>query len=171
MDKESEENHKKECLKFQLDLLKGEIQSIDEIIARMDNITQTTKNWSIVTWVASIGFMLGNEDAKPFLAATAILPITFWIIDATWRRIQQRSIYRSQQIYEFVNDGRLLTAFEKLKIENFTVLDPTGLSHKKEEKYRSYVTLRSTLFYREVWLIYWTLALVSLILGAYVNLF
>ena len=171
MDRESEEIHKKKCLEFQLELLKDEIRTINEIIGRMDAITQATKNWSIVTWIGSIGFMLGNTEAKPFIAATAVLPLTFWIIDATWRRLQKRSVYRAKKITEFVNDGRLLASFEKLEIQNFTVLDPIGYSHKQEGEYRAYVTMRNTLLYREVWLIYWALAFISLILGAYVNFF
>ena len=171
MDNVFEEKDNKKCLEFQLELLKGEIQTINEIVGRIDTITQATKNWSIVTWVGSIGFLLGNEDTKPFIAATAILPLTFWIIDATWRRLQERSIYRARKISEFVNGNGLLTSFKKQKIETFTVLDPIGYSHKCEDEYRTSVAMKRTLFFREVWLIYCTLAFVSLILGAFVNFF
>lgn len=171
MDKESEEVYKKKCLDFQLELLKDEIQTINGVIGRMDTITQATKNWSIVTWLGSIGFMLGNAEAKPLIAATAILPLIFWIIDATWRRLQKRSVYRAKKITEFINDGRLLASFEKTEIQNFTVLDPIGHSHKQEAEYQSYVTMKNTLFFREVWVIYWSLAFISLILGIYVNFF
>ncbi len=36
-----------ECLKFQLDTLKLEMQHIENTIARIDGMTQATKNWAI----------------------------------------------------------------------------------------------------------------------------
>ncbi len=131
----------------------------------MDQITQTTKNWAIVTWTASVGVILGKPELRPFVAATAILPLVFWVIDATWRRLQRRSVYRSRKISEFINDGRLLTAFEDGHFGDFSVLDPTGATHREEEEYRRHTSLRRTLFFREVWVIYWSLAFISLILG------
>ena len=166
MDNQIIMDYKKGCFEFQLELLKGEIDTINTIIGRMDTITQATKNWAIVTWTGSVGFSLGNSEARPYLAATAILPLIFWIIDATWRRLQKRSVYRAKKISEFINEGGLLEAYKNQKIDKFMVLDPIGYSHKYESEYRSYVTMRNTLFYREVWLIYWALAFISIGLSA-----
>lgn len=161
---------KEKCFQFQLELLKDEIRSIDQIIGRMDTITQTTKNWAIVTWTASIGVFLGKPELRPFLAVTAVLPLAFWFIDATWRRLQMRSVYRARKISDFVNDGRLLRSYETYLLEGFSILDPIGVTHRHEEEYRAYVSLSRTLFFREVWVIYWVLFGISILLGILVNL-
>ena len=40
---------KPDALEYQLSILKHELETIAEIIGRIDRITQTMKNWSIVT--------------------------------------------------------------------------------------------------------------------------
>ncbi len=154
-----------ECLAYQLDILKEEIRSINDIVARMDTITQATKNWAIVTWTASIAFIISNSELKAFVAGTAILPLVFWIVDATWRYLQRRSIFRSQQISKFLNDGRLALSYNKKQLVGFQVYDPTGVSHRGEEEYCRFVSLRQALFYREVYAIYLTQAIISVIFG------
>lgn len=54
MIREDKKSIKTLCFDFQLEILKKEIDSIKAIIARMDTITQTTKNWAIVTWMAIV---------------------------------------------------------------------------------------------------------------------
>jgi hypothetical protein len=161
-------NANQECLKYQLEVLKEEIRTINDIVARMDTITQATKNWGIVTWTASIGFILSKPDLRAFVGGTAILPLIFWVIDATWRHLQRRSTYRGAQISAFLNDGRLTRSFANQKLCDFTVFDPTGVTHKSEASYHRHASLRKTLFYREVYAIYFSLATVSLLLSVIV---
>ena len=156
---------KEECLKYQLDVLKEEICTINGIVARMDTITQATKNWAIITWTASISFFLSQSEIRVFVAGTAILPLVFWLIDATWRRLQRRSTYRSMKISNFLNDGRLASSYREQQLVDFKVFDPTGTSHKDEPEYQRHASLRKTLFYREVYAIYLALSLISIILG------
>ena len=152
-------------LQLQLDILKQELDTISQIIGRIDGITQTTKNWAIVTWTGSLGFMLAREDLRQYIIITAILPLLFWFVDAWWRRLQGRSVYRTQQIRDFLNGERLVDSFSQLRVVNFTVFDPTGISHKNDPKYKKTVTLRRTLFYKEVGVFYLTLAIISIGLG------
>ena len=152
------------CFEYQLEILGKEIEYLDRIIGRMDTITQATKNWAIVTWTASVGFALGSEQLRPFGGATAVLPLIFWLIDGTWRRLQKRSVYRTRKISEFLNEGGLAASLKQGKLVNFHVFDLVGSGHAGDEEFKDYVSLKKTLFFREVFLIYWALAAISLAL-------
>jgi hypothetical protein len=156
---------KKECLTYQLEILKEEIRTINGIVARMDTITQATKNWAIVTWTASIGFILSQPKLSIFVAGTAVLPLVFWVLDATWRRLQRRSTFRSQQVSAFLNDGRLARSYAARQLVDFKVFDPTGTSHKADVAYRRHISLRQTLLYPEVYVVYLMQILISILLG------
>ena len=77
-----------------MEWLKIEVEIIQSIIARHDEITQTTKNWAMITWAGSIGLLISQADLRIFLIFTSIPPLLFWFIDTSWRRLQKRSIYR-----------------------------------------------------------------------------
>jgi len=152
-------------LQFQLDILKHELDTVAEIIGRIDHITQTTKNWAIVTWTGSVGLALTQTDLRQYVIITAVLPLLFWFIDAWWRRLQRRSVYRSQQITAFLNDERLVQSFAEKRVVGFDVFDPVGVSHKGDDEYKNTVTLRKTLFFPEVAVFHLTLAVISIGLG------
>lgn len=159
-----------ESLKYQLDILKMELESIDRIIARMDEITQTTKNWAVVTWTGSIGIALGSPDLRKYIILTAILPLLFWYMDAQWRRLQSRSIFRVKKIHEFLNDVRLVKSFEQKKLDNFLVYDLTGQQYRGNPDFEKQTSIVGRLKYREVMVFYWMLSITSLVLGLFLTL-
>jgi hypothetical protein len=154
-------------LAYQLDVLKVEIGIINSILERQDGITQATKNWSVVTWTASVGFALGRDDLRPFLLITALVPMLFWFIDAVWRRLQSRSTFRMFRIRDFINSDDLGRSFELGRLQGFVVLDPVGTQYKGTEPYKRHVSLGRTLRFREVAVFYAVPALVSVFLAIY----
>lgn len=154
-----------EILEQQLRILEKEIDTINEILSKMDTITQTTKNWAIVTWAGSIGLLIGQAELRPYLALTFILPMLFMFIDAYWRYLQRRSIFRSNQIRAFLNDGRLLSSFEKKMVVDFTLYDPVARSMKDSHEYKEYVSLKPVLAYPEILWFYLPLSGISIVLG------
>lgn len=172
MDTESSEKETKptkaetEGLNFQLAILKDELEHIQNTIARMDEITQTTKNWAILVWGGSILLALGDPVLRDYLFFTAFLPLLFWYIDGRWRYLQRRSGFRAQKISQFLNDGRLTASFQKGKLINFTVYDPIGSQYhvNKDPEYANYVSMRKALSYAEVLGFYGALVLVSIFL-------
>ena len=157
-----------ESLRYLLDLLKIEIQSIDQIIARMDGITQTTKNWAIITWAGSIAIALGQADLRNYIVLTAVLPFLFWYVDAYWRRLQARSIFRVRKINEFLNGERLVRSFEQKRLVGFTVFDPTGRQYNNlDEEYKKYTSIWRTLRFPEVSAFYLMMIFISLGLGVF----
>ena len=155
-----------EALTYQLELLKMEIETADGIIGRLDETTQTTKNWAIVTWTGSIALTLSEPTLRAYIALTAVLPLMFWYIDAYWRRLQARSIFRVAKIHEFLNDERLVKSFEQKKLVRFTVYDPTGRQYKGNDEYKKATSIQRTIRYPEISVFYLVLVLISLGVGA-----
>jgi hypothetical protein len=154
-----------ESLRFQLDILKSELQSIDQIVERIDEITQTTKNWAIVTWVGIISIAIGQPDLRRFIIFTAILPLLFWFIEGHWRHLQKRSSFRSIKIKEFLNDERLPKSFEQKRLVDFIVYDPVGRQYRGLPEYKKYISTWKTLNFLEVRNFYLGLSAISIMLG------
>lgn len=94
----------------QFDILKLELSLIDNAIRAHDDITKNIKNWAIVAWTGSIGFAVSNAPLRPFVWATAFVPMAFWIVDGSFRRIQRSFILRVQQIADFINGPQFLSS-------------------------------------------------------------
>lgn len=159
----------KEAFLFQLEILKMEIHTIDGIVGRMDEITQTTKNWAILTWAGGLGASLGSADLRKYAVLTALLPIVFWFTDAQWRRLQRRSTFRGAKIREFLNSPALPESFAKGKLVDFVVHDPIGWQYKGSDEYGKWVSMRKTLQYKEIAWFYGFQVLFSLLVGLYVR--
>jgi hypothetical protein len=157
----------REAFLFQLEILKMEIQTIDGIVGRMDEITQTTKNWAVLVWAGGLAAALGSSDLRKYIMLTAVLPLVFWYTDAQWRRLQRRSTFRGAKIREFLNSPALQESFSSSKLVNFVVHDPIGSQHKGSEGYRNWVSMKKTLQYKEIAAFYGFQVAFSLIIGLY----
>jgi len=156
-----------EAFRFQLEILKMEIQTIDGIVGRMDEITQTTKNWAVLTWAGGLAAALGSADLRKYAVLTAALPLVFWYTDAQWRRLQRRSTFRGAKIREFLNSPVLQESFASGKLVGFIVHDPIGWQYKGSEEYRNWVSMRKTLQYREIAGFYGFQVVFSLLAGLF----
>jgi len=64
---------------FQLDILKTEINQIHKIVARIDEITQQIKYWTIFIWAGSISLIIGssNIELRKFILFIVAIPFLF----------------------------------------------------------------------------------------------
>ena len=147
---------------LQFKILEKEIDHINDIASRMDNITQTTKNWAVVTWAGSIGLCLANKALWQFIYYTGILPLIFMFIDAQWRILQGRSMLRSALIQEFLNDKRLKKSIKAKKFVDFIVYDPAAKTFKNNPRYKKYVSLKKVIKYKEITFFYLPLTVLSI---------
>ncbi|NPV75440.1 MAG: hypothetical protein HPY59_03600 [Anaerolineae bacterium] len=154
-----------ESLKYQLEILKTELESIDKTVARIDEITQTIKNWAIVTWAGVISLAVGQPELRKYIMITALLPLIFWYMDGYWRHLQRRSTFRAIKIREFLNDERLQKSFAQKKLVGFLIYDPIGHQYKDLPEYKKYIAARRTLNFAEVRNFYLGLIIISVILG------
>lgn len=150
-------------LEYQLDILKLEIETINSSIRQMDVMTEKIKNWAIVIWAAATGAAITTPDLNPYIAFTAAIPLAFWFVDAWYRRIQRRFIWRTGQISAFLNDVRLAESFNKQEITGFTLFDPASRGSKGQADYERFISVRRVLGFGSVSLFYIFLIVMSLL--------
>lgn len=146
----------KRLIDIQLEMLTAELNHIDGAIRQHDEITKSIKNWVVVTWTASIGLSLKESDLHSFIWMTAIVPLVFWIVDGSFRRIQRTFIGRVRQISDYVNSPGFRTAAENGSALEFPLL----LMRRKTNDFKD--TLLGTMLFRSVSLLYVGLALCSI---------
>jgi hypothetical protein len=161
------EEAKEKGFQYKLVLLKSEIEIIDRAIARLDNMTQTTKNWAIIIWSAVIVALIGQTGQQPFVLISAAVPVLFWMVDARWRYFLRGFIFRQDKIAEFLNSEDLNVSFAKNEIIGLYVLDPRGLQYRKTDEYKRLVNFWRAMKYPEVSWVYIGMTTVSIVLSFY----
>src|SRR5690242_18540094 len=79
---------------FRLEILKKELDFIDNSIRKIDDIGNSIKNWAILAWTGVIAAILGKPELHGYMAFSAVPPLVFMFVDAYWRKIQRRFTYR-----------------------------------------------------------------------------
>ena len=146
----------KRLIDIQLEMLNTELTHIGGAIRQADDITKSVKNWAVVTWTASIGLALKEKDLHPFVWMTAIVPLVFWIVDGSFRRIQRTFIARVREISDYVNSPTFRIAAEKGGPLEFPLLRMRRRTGDFQD------TLPGTMLFRSVSLLYVGLAVCSL---------
>jgi len=100
----------KRLFDIQLELLNNELKSIDGAIRQHDAVALTVKNWAVVTWTASLGYSLKEPELHQFVGYTAVIPVVFWFVDGSFRRIQRSFIARVEEISSHLNSARFVQA-------------------------------------------------------------
>jgi hypothetical protein len=149
---------------YQLGLITVEMEMIERTIARMDEITQSIKNWAIVTWAGSVAILLRDPELRKFIGLTIVLPIIFWYSDAIWRRLQKRSIYRQEKISRFLNSEDFTESCRQQKLVNFLVMDPVGMQYRKTKEFQDALKLKWIMRYKEISYFYGGLIIISILL-------
>lgn len=122
-------NNKKELFVFQQSLLRHEIEHIHSQISHFDDLSFQIKGWAITVWSALIAFGAKEKVPVVLLASLPAL-LSFWILDALFKRYQRRYMNRKSVIELFLDsegefkERGLSNAFSKLDFGNFPVHDP-----------------------------------------------
>ncbi len=152
---------------YQLDFLKMEYQAINEMIKRIDEITQKNKDWAVLIWAGSISGAISKVELRQYVILTAILPLLFWFLDAWWRRIQRTGAFRIEKISDFLNGPQLVESFKKHTLVDFHVVDPRSRKYKSLPDLKQYSRVSRTMWFKEVAVFYIGLITVSLALGIF----
>ena len=133
---------------YKLELLKDEFAEINSIIDRIDKICQTTKYWTILIFFGVLSAILGSDDeeVKRFIILVPFIPLIFWILEASWRKYQNRAIYRVNKISDFLNSDDFDNSIKGKSFENFKVLDTMGNQYRELKDYKKF-----TSFWRCLW--------------------
>jgi hypothetical protein len=152
-------------LEYQLEILKLEIETVNATIRQMDEITKNIKQWTIALWTAALGGALTTSDLRQYAAATAAIPLLFWLVDTWHRRIQRKFIWRNIQISKFLNDGRLAQSFAEDHIVGFVLFDPKSRLSKGKKDYETFVAWHQVMFFRSLSILYGGMFIISIIVG------
>jgi hypothetical protein len=154
----------------QLDMLKVEIQAIDETIARMDEITKNVKQWAIALWTVSVGGAMKDPALAPYVGATAAVPLLFWLVDTWHRRIQRKFIWRTTQISTFLNDGGLEQSIAAGRfVGEFKLLDPASRTNRTKDYY-AFIDYRGVMAFPSMLILYLGMIVLSFALAVMVGL-
>ena len=141
----------------QLELLNNELRSIDGAIRQHDELTKSVKNWAVVTWTASIGLSIKESELHSFIWLTAVVPLVFWLVDGSYRRIQRSFIARVEQISEYLNSE----SFKVAASSGTSISIPLLAMRARTTRFKD--TLLGTMCFRSVALLYLGLAACSLV--------
>jgi len=130
--------------------LKLEFEHINNVVGRIDETTAKVKNWAIVTWVGSVGLVLDQPQFHPMLWFTGVVPLLFFFVDAWWRRIQRRFIFRIQVISKFPNGSDLKESSQHRELKGFVVLEPRARQMAASPEYRAFTSVFRTMRFRQV---------------------
>jgi hypothetical protein len=84
------------------EIIKKEIDVVDGRIKQMEETRRIIKNWCVITWAASVGIAIREQQSLIFL--TSFLPAIFFGLEALYRRQQNSFETRMQEIAEFLNN-------------------------------------------------------------------
>lgn len=146
----------KRLFDIQLELLSAELKSIDGAIRQHDAIAMSVKNWAVVTWTASLGFSLKEPELRQFIGYTAVIPLVFWFVDGSFRRIQRTFIARVEQVSTYLNS----VEFKEAATSGTAVSIPLLSMRYRTTRFKD--SLIGTMCFRSVSLLYLGLALCSL---------
>jgi hypothetical protein len=145
-------------------MLKKELDFIDSSIRKIDDIGNSIKNWAILSWTGAIATILGKPELYRYVAFAAIPPLLFMLLDAHWRKIQRRFIYRQGIISDFLNSPKLDEAFQTRKL-NFHIFDPFARKYQQQLGFSQHISIRRILAFPTVSLLYIGLAGLSVVIA------
>lgn len=162
---DEQKSQKDDVFAFRLEMLKKELDFIDSSIRKIDDIGNSIKNWAILSWTGAIAIILGKPELYGYVVFSAIPPLLFMMLDAHWRKVQRRFMYRQGMIGDFLNSAELDEAFQNRKL-NFQVFDPFARKSRQSPDFKQYVSIRSILVFPTVSLIYIGLAVLSVVIAS-----
>jgi len=118
------------------DLLKQEIDNLQNGIRNYDTILFTVKGWAITIFSAFVFFAVG-KGRSVFLAFCALAIILFWLLDSIYRSIQRVYIRRYNDIERFLRSPEFAQAVQERSFKGFRIPDIGESFHVAEaRKYR-----------------------------------
>ncbi len=105
---------------YRYDLLKQEIDILQEGIRQYDSALFTIKGWAITIFSAFI-FFAADKRQPSFLILCAISVTLFWLFDSTYRSIQRIYIRRYNEIEQFLKSIEFSQAIKERDFKNFFI--------------------------------------------------
>jgi hypothetical protein len=134
----SESSGNEQAFKFRLEILKQEIDNLQNNIRNYNGNLLIVKGWSI-TLNSAIMVYVVKENKPLILVASIMSTIIFWIFDAYIRRIQQFFISRYNKIEWFLkNPKHIEEAWEKKAFPKLNFPDITGKNSVRDLDFKTF---------------------------------
>jgi len=157
-----------ERFRFQLEILKKEIDLINDGLKRLDENGRQIKYLAIVTWAGTMGIVLSGENQlRQYAILVTIIPVIFWLADTRWSSMLRKFVFRLDEISDFMNSEKFKDSFEKQELIGFTSLDPRGRQYESNKDFKKRVGLWRSLRRLENSSLYLGLLIVSLTVGIF----
>lgn len=152
--------------KYQFEILKMEIETIQNAISRIEDRTHQIKNWTVLIWAGSISLLV-SSSTSPFLNffwLTAIIPMIFWFTEGHFRRRQRIFVFRSKKISEFLNGEGFINSCKKNRLIDFSIYDPRGYQYDDTKELNDFASIKTMWYSKSMRYFYLSLIVVSLLL-------
>jgi hypothetical protein len=142
---------------YQFDLLRQELGLLDLAIRQYDEVTKSIKNWAILTWTASMGLAASSPQFIRLVGLAALVPLLFWVVDGSYRRIQRTFVVRLSDVARFINSEQFIHSAQTQSPIEF----PLMLMRTRDTGWKA--TLLRIMLFRTVGILYLGLSAVSLL--------
>jgi len=154
---------KENIFDLQWELLKQEMAINKSSIEQMHEFGKTIKNWTILLWAASIGGALTQEGFTQYIIFITAIPLLLWFVEASYRKIQSKFLFRWDEIKEFVNSEGLLKSKKEGSFVGFQLLDVLGTDINSPE-YKKMTRLGRIMRFKSMYIFYGSLSLFTVII-------
>lgn len=148
---------------LQWELLKKEMDINTESIAQFHEFGKSIKNWTILLWSASIGGALTNNAFTQYIIFVLAIPLLLWSVEAAYRKIQSKFLYRWSEINEFVNSENLELSKKEGRFVGFNLLDILG-TDTNNNKYIKMTSWKKIMSYKTSMIFYGSLIIFTIII-------
>lgn len=122
---------------YKFELLKQEIDILQNGIRTYDNTLFMIKGWSITIFSAFITFA-ADKDKPVFLIYCGISIMLFWLLDSIYKSIQRIYISRYNEIESFLKSSDFDKAIKEESFDCFQVVNTgSGFKISGKEKYKA----------------------------------
>lgn len=154
---------KEEIFELQWELLKHEMEINKSSVEQMHEFGKSIKNWTILLWAASIGGALTQKGFSQYIIFISAIPVLLWFVEASYRKIQSKFLFRWDEMKDFVNSNKLSESKRMGYFVDFTLLDVLG-TDTKATKYKKMTRLGRIMRYKSMYIFYGSLSLYTMII-------
>ena len=152
---------KEDIFDLHWEMLKKEMEISKSSIEQMHEFGKSIKNWTILLWGAAISGALTNKAFAQYIIFILAIPLLLWLVEAAYRKIQSKFLYRWEEIKEFLNSEDLTESKKAGRFVNFQLLDLLG-TDTKSLKYRKMTSFKRIVFYKSSYIFYGSLILFTI---------
>jgi len=159
---------------FKKDIIKQEIEILQQKVNHFDNLRFRAKQMSITLWLATLGFGL-SQNIDWIVLLGIFVPIPFWYLESFYHAYQEGFNGRFWAICIFIRDGRykvtgekdvdLATCFSDESFGEFPIPDYYGNKTLEISKRRKNVSQPRNFFKRKMVIFYLPLSVIALIIA------